>query len=129
MADMATTPCRVLVVDDDQDTAQSFAVLLVSMGCEATFLTDPHQVVESATRTKPHIIFLDLGMPTMDGWQVARLLRQRFPNGDGLRLVAISGRGDEDARIRSRKAGFDAHVTKPIAINLVEAIIKHLLET
>lgn len=126
---MATKPCRVLVVDDDQDTAQSLAYLLVGMGYEATFLTDPHQVVESVNRTKPNIIFLDLGMPAMDGWQVARLLRQRFPDGDRLRLVAISGRGDEEARIRSRKAGFDAHVTKPVAINLVEAIIKQLLDT
>ena|SRR5688500_3529306 len=126
---MATpTPCRVLVVDDDLDTAQSLAYLLVGMGCEATFLTDPRQVMESVSRARPHIIFLDLGMPTMDGWQVARLLRERFPNGDGLRLVAISGRGDEDARIRSRKAGFDAHVTKPVAINLIEAIIKQMLD-
>lgn len=126
---MAKRPYRVLVVDDDQDTAQSLAFLLVGMGYEATFLTDPQQVLESASRTKPDIIFLDLGMPALDGWQVARLLRQRFPNGGGLHLVAISGRGDEDARIRSRQAGFDAHVTKPVAINLVEAIIKQLLET
>lgn len=123
---MATRPCRVLVVDDDQDTAQTFAYLLISIGHAATFLTDPYAVVDAVNLVKPDIVFLDLAMPGMDGWEVAKRLRKQYPPDGALRLVAVSGHGDEMARINSRKAGFDAHVTKPIAIELIESIIKQL---
>jgi CheY-like chemotaxis protein len=114
------------VVDDDQDTAQTFAYLLVGMGHEAAFLTDAHEVMEAAERTQPDIIFLDIGMPGMNGWEVARLLRKRYSHDGALRLVAISGRGDEAARISSRQAGFDAHIQKPVEPELVEAIIRQI---
>jgi CheY-like chemotaxis protein len=114
-------------VDDDQDTAQTRAYLLVGMGCDATFLTNPTAVLETARRIKPHIAFLDLGMPGLDGWEVAKLLRKEYPVDNGLHLVAVSGRGDDEARAKSRRAGFDAHVTKPVAVDLVEAIIKQLV--
>jgi len=123
---MATKSCRVLVVDDDKDTAQTFAYILVHMGHEAAFLTDAHQVIEAAERTQPDIIFLDIGMPGMNGWEIAALLRKRYSHDGALRLVAISGRGDEDARIRSRQAGFDAHIQKPVEPDLVEAIIRQI---
>jgi CheY-like chemotaxis protein len=97
------------------------------MGHEATFLTDSSQVLETVERTKPDIVFLDLGMPTMNGWEVATLLRKRYPVDSGLRLVAISGHGNEAARAKSRQAGFDAHTQKPVAIDLVESIIKQML--
>lgn len=123
---MATRPRRVLVVDDDQDTAQTFAYLLVGMGHEATFLTEPRLVLETVDRLKPHIVFLDIGMPGLNGWEIATMVRKKYPY-DGLYLVAISGQAaDEKAHIKSRKAGFDAHVTKPVAIDLVESIIKQL---
>src|SRR5688572_30946909 len=76
---MATGACRILVVDDDQDTAQTFAFLLVGMGHEAIFLTDSSQVVDTVNRVKPHMIFLDIGMPGLNGWEVARLLRKQYP--------------------------------------------------
>lgn len=69
---MATKRCRVLVVDDDKDHAQTFAYLLVGMGHEATFLTDPRKVLDTTHRVHPHIV-LDIGMAGMDGWQVAWL--------------------------------------------------------
>jgi len=124
---MAIRPCRVLVIDDDQDTAQTLAYLLVGMGHEATFLTDPSQALETARRTRPHIIFLDLGMPGMNGWDVAKMLRKEYPVDGRLCLVAVSGHSDQDARVKSRQAGFDAHVVKPVAVDLVEAIIKQLV--
>ena len=123
---MATSPCRILVVDDDQDTAQTFAYLLVGMGHEATFLTNSRQVVDTVNRIRPHMIFLDIGMPGLNGWEVARLLRKQYPPDSSLRLVAITGHAEESAHIRSRQAGFDAHVRKPLAIDLVEAIIRQL---
>jgi CheY-like chemotaxis protein len=123
---MTTKPCRILVVDDDRDTAQTFAYLLVGMGHEATFLTDSRQVVDTVNRIRPHMIFLDIGMPGLNGWEVARLLRKQYPPDSLLRLVAITGHADETAHIKSRQAGFDAHVRKPLAIDLVEAIIRQL---
>jgi len=125
--DMATRSRKVLVVDDDEDTARTFAFLLISMGHQATFLTDPHAVVEAVNLAKPHIVFLDLGMPGLDGWEVAKRLRQQYPQEDGtLQIVAVSGHGEDQARIKSRKAGFDAHVLKPVDIDLVEVIMKQI---
>jgi CheY-like chemotaxis protein len=65
-------------------------------------------------------------MPGLNGWEVARLVRKQYPPGSTLRLVAITGRSDENAHVKSRQAGFDAHVNKPVAIDLVEAILKQL---
>jgi DNA-binding response OmpR family regulator len=123
---MATKPCRVLVVDDDRDTAETLAYLLVGMGYEATFLTEPSLVAETVDRIKPHIVFLDIGMPGLNGWEIAATIRKKYPY-DGLHLVAITALGDDQARIKSRQAGFDAHVHKPVAIELVESIIKQLV--
>lgn len=116
----------MLVVDDDTDTAQTFASLLTEMGHEATFLTDPLAVMEATKRVKPHLVFLDIGMPGMNGWELASLLRKHYPQHEALRLVALTGQADDEARIKSRKAGFDAHVTKPIEPRLVESILKQL---
>jgi CheY-like chemotaxis protein len=121
---MATEKCRVLVVDDDQDTARSFAYLLVGVGHEATFLTDPHEVPAAVARVNPHIIFLDINMPGLNGWEVAKMIRKQHRQDEGLRLVAITGHADETAPVKSRKAGFDAHVLKPVSVDLVEAIIR-----
>ena len=116
----------MLVVDDDKDTAQTLAYLLKDLGHEATFLTDPKAVLGTTLQEKPHFVFLDIGMPGMDGWEVAKELRKHFPHDHGLRLVAISGHGDQEHYAKSRRAGFDAHVRKPVAFDVVESIIKQL---
>ena len=122
---MGTKPWRVLVVDDDRDTAETLAYLLKGMGHEATFLTESRLVMETVDRVKPHVVFLDLGMPELSGWEVAAMIRKKYPY-DQLYLVAVSGQADDKARAKSRHAGFDAHVKKPVAIDLVESIIKQL---
>lgn len=121
---MATRPCRVLVVDDDKDAAQTFAYLFVSMGHEATFLTDPRQVAETVERMKPDIVFLDIGMPALNGWEVATMLRKKYPYDGSLKLIAITGHADEAATAKSRMAGFDAHLPKPVSPQLAEAIMR-----
>ena len=123
---MATKPWRVLVVDDDRDTAETLAYLLKGMGHEATFLTEPSLVAETVDRIKPHIVFLDIGMPGVNGWELAAMIRKKYPY-DRLHLVAVTGQRDDKARAKSRQAGFDAHVTKPVAIDLVESIIKQIM--
>lgn len=119
---MMRTPRRILVLDDDRDTAQTFAELLKVMGHEATFLTDPTKIDDYIDAVQPHIAFLDLGMPREDGWQVAERIRARY-SADALKLVAITGHSGEEERARSRRAGFDAHLLKPPSPDLVESIL------
>jgi CheY-like chemotaxis protein len=122
---VATPRCRVLVVDDEQDTAQTFAYLLVGMGHEATFLTDPQKVIEKIAQLKPHIVFLDINMPGLNGWEVAKLIRKDYPNdGEALKLVAVTGQTEQTAHEKSRKAGFDAHLLKPVSPDLAEAVVR-----
>jgi len=122
---MPARECRVLVVDDDEDNAQVLAYLLAGLGHEARHLTDPAKVLRTVARFKPHIVFLDIGMPDTDGWELATALRKQYSY-DELRLVAITARGEEADRIRSRQAGFDAHILKPVNMELLESIIEQL---
>jgi CheY-like chemotaxis protein len=118
--------CAV-VVDDDPDTADSFARVLAAMGCKASFVTDARCALAEVLQKKPHIVFLDIGMPIMDGYQLASMIRQSLPSNE-TKLVAVTGYGAAEDRIRSRKAGFDAHVLKPIDPALVESILKTVME-
>lgn len=115
-----------LVVDDNQDAAETLAALLVAMGCEAVHVTDPRNALARALELKPHIAFLDLGMPHINGYELARQLRIHFPSAS-LKIVAITGYGRPEDRKASRQAGFDAHVTKPVDQPFLDAIIKTVL--
>ena len=119
---MGHTPKRILVVDDHVDTAQSFAALLRALGHDAEAVTNPVQVEARVAELEPHIVFLDIGMPQLDGWQVAERLRARY-SAEALKLVAITAYGEAHDRARSRRAGFDAHLVKPASVDLVESIL------
>jgi CheY-like chemotaxis protein len=122
---MPAQRCRVLVVDDDKDGAQTFAYLLAGLGHEARHLTDPRRVLPMVARFKPHIVFLDLAMPVLTGWDLAKALRRLYAY-DRLRLIALTAHGADQDRIRSRQAGFDAHILKPVSMDLVESTIAEL---
>lgn len=122
-----TAKLRVLVVDDVADAAESMARVLSTMGHEAAFVTRASEALEVARKMRPQIVFLDLGMPEIDGYKLARLLRAEF-GFDGMRLVAISGWGRDEDRAASRQAGFDAHVKKPAGIDVIDSILKTVLE-
>jgi CheY-like chemotaxis protein len=117
--------CAV-VVDDNLDTAESFARLLTALGCQATFVTDPRATIAEIQRARPDIVFLDIGMPIIDGYQVADALRRLYDS-EALKIVAVTGYGTREDRFRARKAGFDAHVTKPVDPAIVDSILKTLL--
>jgi CheY-like chemotaxis protein len=95
------------------------------MGCAATFITDSAKAIDAAQTMEVDIIFLDIGMPAIDGWQLARMFRRRY--GDAVALVAVTGYGHFHDRIRSREAGFDAHVVKPADLHVVESILATVL--
>jgi CheY-like chemotaxis protein len=117
------TPCRVLVVDDHPDSAESLAEVIRLLGHEAEFLTDPLAVNATVEQFRPHVVLLDIAMPGLDGWSVARTLRQRFP-ADTLKLVAVTAFTSPKDHIASRQAGFDAHVGKPLDPEIVVRLLE-----
>jgi len=105
-------PCRVLVVDDNVDSAQSMSLLLGLEGYQVECAYDGEEALHSAERFAPQVVLLDLGLPRFSGYEVARRLRAETW-GDALLLVAVSGYGRERDRQAAREAGFDLHLTKP----------------
>ncbi len=119
------TSRRILVVDDNHDAAESMAMLLGSTGHEVRVEHDGHAALRTAVRFQPEALLCDLGMPGMDGYEVARRLRQDKRFADTL-LVALTGWGTEHDKERSRAAGFDEHLTKPTSVHAVAALLARL---
>jgi len=113
---------RVLVVDDDPDTALMFAELLKQLGHAVDYVTSSQAVVDVSKRLRPWLVFLDIGMPEVNGWELARLLRRELGH-EAVRIIAVSGWGDPEHHQRSREAGFDAHVQKPVDMDLLQSIL------
>ena len=116
---------RILVVDDNLDAAESLAALLSINGHETRMAHDGVQAVEEAAVFKPDVVFLDIGMPTIDGHETARRIR-REPWGKDMVLVALTGWGQTEDRRRSKEAGFDHHLVKPADPSVVEKLISSL---
>jgi PAS domain S-box-containing protein len=114
---------RVLVVDDNADSAVSLSMLLTTMGHDTRIARDGVQALEAAAEYRPQMIILDIGLPKMDGYQVARQLR-RTPHGAGCLLVALTGWGQESDRQRARDAGFDFHLVKPADLEALGEILR-----
>jgi PAS domain S-box-containing protein len=115
-------PRRILVVDDNTDAAVSFAVLLEHQGHEVATAHDGEEAVAKARVLRPHIVFLDLGMPRMDGFEAAKHLRA-LSDGEPMTLVALTGWGQKRDHERTREAGFDWHLLKPIDGNELDKIL------
>ncbi|MBV7538410.1 response regulator [Duganella sp. sic0402] len=111
----AATGAQVLVVDDNQDAADSLGELLAALGYRALVAYDPAQALALVSSGMPQVAILDIGLPGMDGFELAGHLR-KLPGGEALKLVALSGYGQENDKTRSRQAGFAAHLVKPINI-------------
>jgi CheY-like chemotaxis protein len=115
-------PRRILVVDDNRDAADSTGTLLVLWGHEVRVAYDGPSAITLARDYRPDVCLLDLGMPQLDGYQVAAELR-RDPALAGLRLVAMTGYDGEADQQRSRAAGFDAHLVKPVEIAALQEVL------
>ncbi|WP_158598023.1 response regulator [Noviherbaspirillum saxi] len=116
---------RVLVVDDNSDVAESLSALLQVGGYTTRVANDAMQTFEMAREFMPEVVFLDIGMPGMNGYEVARALR-KTPGMEHVVLVALSGWGNENDRSRSRAAGFDEHLTKPAGLAAVNRLLSKL---
>jgi PAS domain S-box-containing protein len=123
MADGALPTRRILVVDDNEDAAETLAALLRLKSQKVEVAHGGPAALEAVRRFEPEMIFLDIGMPGMDGYEVARKLRARSDHRN-LILIALTGFGQEDDRARSRAAGFDHHLVKPIGPISLQAILQ-----
>jgi CheY-like chemotaxis protein len=119
--------CRVLVVDDNEDAADSLATLLGVMGYSVRVAYDGPEAIAAADEFHPAVALLDIGLPRLSGYDIARHIRDR--QGNAVLLVAITGWGQDDDRRRAREAGFDHHFTKPadfeVLVELIEQEMKH----
>lgn len=113
---------RVLVIDDDIDTAQSLFLLLLGMGHDAAYAMDGNMALEMARKLQPEFVLLDIGLPDLDGGVVATRLRQT-PGCENAVIIALTGLGDEQ-RPRMLQSGCDAFYTKPLEIELIEDLLK-----
>jgi PAS domain S-box-containing protein len=116
---------RVLVVDDNVDSAESLAVLLRLYGHDVRLAHDGEAALEEARSFRPDVMFLDISLPKMDGYEVARRLRLE-PGMGGLTLVAMTGYGQEEERRRTREAGFDSHLVKPVDFDMLQELLSSL---
>ena len=107
----AAKPRRILVADDNVDAAESMAMLLELAGHDVRVANDGLAAVKVAEMFRPEIVLLDIGMPTLNGYEAARRIKKLDPD---VRMVALSGYAQEDDRIQSQEAGFDLHLVKPV---------------
>ena len=112
----------MLVVDDDEDTADGMAALLSASGHEVRVAHDGPAAIATALEFHPQVVLTDLGLPLFNGYEVAARMRQQ-PDFAGTVLVAITGHGQEQDRVRTRAAGFDHHLVKPVEPDEVLRIV------
>jgi CheY-like chemotaxis protein len=116
---------RVLIVDDNEDAAQMLQLLIENLGSQVRTAADGAEAIEIAPDFLPEIVFLDLGMPRMNGYDAARRLR-RQSCGKDMVLVALTGWGEEKDRQRIRQAGFDHHLVKPANLEQLRELLTGL---
>jgi len=112
---------RVLVAEDNRDSAESLQMLLSILGHEVTVAYDGPSALEAAAACAPDVVLLDIGLPQLDGYEVAKRIRER---GVEALLVAVTGWVHEEDKRRALEAGFDAHLTKPIDVAALEKLLE-----
>jgi CheY-like chemotaxis protein len=113
---------RMLVVDDNVDAADSLSMVLDALGHSVKAAYEGATALELMDSFAPEVVLLDIGLPEMDGLEVARRIRAR-PDGEAVRLIALTGWGQDEDKRRTQEAGFDEHLTKPVdAVSLATLI-------
>jgi signal transduction histidine kinase len=116
---------RILIADDNNDALESLATLLQLSGHEVFTATNGGTALQSAERHLPEVVLLDIGMPLLDGYEVAKRIRAQ-PWGERITLVALTGWGQDSDRRRSREAGFDSHLVKPLDLETLTDLLARL---
>jgi len=116
---------RILIADDNNDALESLATLLQLSGHEVFTATNGGTALQSAERHRPEVALLDIGMPMLDGYEVAKRIRAQ-PWGQRITLVALTGWGQDSDRRRSREAGFDSHLVKPLDLETLTDLLARL---
>jgi len=116
------TQQRILVVDDNRDAADSLGMILRFIGADVRIAHDGPEALEVFAEYNPAVVFLDIGMPGMDGYQVARTLRTRYPD-RSTAIVALTGWGQAEDRRRAQDAGFDHLLVKPTNIDELQSLL------
>jgi CheY-like chemotaxis protein len=119
----ALSGLRILIVDDNADIRSTTMRLLRTFGCEAYEASGGVQGIEAVGKHAPDVALIDIGMPNMNGYEVARHIRQS-PAADGITLIALTGYGQEEDRLRAMEAGFHAHLVKPIDLDQLSHVLK-----
>jgi CheY-like chemotaxis protein len=114
--------CHVLVVDDNVDAATSLRILLKRQGARVEVAHSGPEALEVIENSRPSVVLLDIGMPGMDGFEVATRVRQNHDY-DDIVLIALTGWGQEEDRQRTRDAGFNHHLVKPADINELQELL------
>jgi DNA-binding response OmpR family regulator len=115
-------PLRVLVVDDNRNTVESLTMLLDLHGNTTHTAYDGLEAVKLAEAVRPEIILLDIGLPQIDGYEACRRIREHAWGRDMI-VVALTGLGHDDDRLKSRQAGFDMHLVKPVDPEILLAVL------
>jgi CheY-like chemotaxis protein len=119
---VAAHPQRVLVIDDNVDAADILGEYLREDGHEVMVVNDPIAALEALEALRPSVAIVDIGMPVMDGYDLAERMRQTEP-GRQCRYIAVTGYGQEHDRARSRTAGFSSHLVKPVDLEELSRIV------
>jgi CheY-like chemotaxis protein len=118
-------PRRVLVVDDNRDAAKSLGMLLKLLGADVQIVFSGPEALEAIAAQRPAVVLLDIGMPGMDGYEVARRIREQ-PELNDVTLIALTGWGQEEDRRRTHAAGFNHHLIKPADVGALETLLLSL---
>lgn len=114
---------RVLIVEDEKDAADSLGLLMRLAGYDVEVAYTPHVALLMAEKQQPNVVLLDIGLPRLDGYEVARTLRRR-PETKGALIIAVTGFAQESAREASAEAGFDLHLVKPLDLEQLTRTIR-----
>jgi len=115
-------PRRILIVDDNPDAVAVLAISLKRAGHQTFHANDGHTALDLARKHQPDIVFLDIGLPGMNGYEVARAIRSD-PSLSQTRIIAVTGSGQEHDRDAARDAGIDQYLVKPIDLAFVESLL------
>ncbi|UHG94968.1 ATP-binding protein [Spirosoma oryzicola] len=121
------TPRRILVIDDNADAAMTLGMLLKLKGYESHTRTSGRSGIEAAEALQPTVILLDIGMPGLDGYATCRLLREQVWS-RAMIVIALTGYGQDEDRQRTREAGFDGHLVKPVDLSELTKMLTDLLD-